>query len=86
MRRFTLVLASDLRKRNWICHSISNNSDDLHHMDCVPPGVMVLPKSEYPGTVDPTPVFKRSCTTGIMGEFRFVILDISPLGTKFNLV
>ncbi len=85
MRKFTLVLASDLRKRDWICHSLSDTPDGVNDLNCVPPGVMVLPKSQYPGIIDPTPVYKRSCMTGIMGEFRFVTIDISSSQNKFNL-
>ena len=86
MRKFTLVLASDLRKRDWICHAVSDNPNTIQNMDCIPPGVIVLPKSQYPGTIDPTPVYKPSCMTGIMGEFRFVTIDFSGLETKFNLL
>jgi len=86
MRKFTLVLASDLRKRDWVCHFASDLPNAIDNLNCVPLGVIIIPKSQYPGTIDPTPVYKRSCMTGIMGEFRIVTIDFSSLENKFNLL
>lgn len=86
MRKFALVLASDLRKRDWVCHFVTDQPNMIHNLNCVPPGILIIPKIQHPGTIDPNPIYKPSCRSGMIGEFRIVTIDFSALGTKFNLL
>lgn len=83
--KYALVLASDLNKRDWVCYLIADSTAAIKNLNCYNPTVVKLPKSSYPGTVDPSPVFKQSCVTGNNAEFRIVSLQNLNLTGAFNL-
>lgn len=83
--KYALVLASTLTKQDWHCYAIADSLNDLQQLNCYDTKVVKLPKSQFPGEIDETPVYVQSCQTGNNSEFRVVeISDINLTGT-FNL-
>lgn len=70
--KHALVLASDLYKKDWICYAIGDSVAALRELNCYDPTTIKLPKSQYPGDIDNTPLQKPSCSTGHISEFRIV--------------
>ncbi|WPQ61244.1 hypothetical protein SIO70_23065 [Chitinophaga sancti] len=84
--KFALILASDIPKKDWICYAIADSSSKLRDLNCYNSNSLKLPKSQYPGKIDNTPVIVRSCETGSNSEFRIVeINNLQNFNGSFNL-
>lgn len=83
--KYALVLASDLKKRDWICYLIVNSLSEIDNLNCYQAGFIKLPKAQYHGTADPNPVYKKSCATGNRSEFRIVTIQNLRMSGDFNL-
>jgi len=84
--KYGLVLSSDINKKDWICYTIAESIPEIQNLACFNPTIIKLPKSQYPGIVNPISLRKRSCETGNISEFKIVSISNLNLKGNFNLV
>ncbi|WP_035643512.1 hypothetical protein [Flavobacterium sp. ASV13] len=84
--KYALVLSSDISKRDWICYIIAESIQEIQNLQCFNPNIIKLPKTQYPGVINPTTIRKQSCVTGNTSEFKIVNISNLNLKGNFNLV